>query len=80
MLMKKYYKAHSNWKTYDIPQVLKERGVDEVDKLPNFHYRQDALKLWAAINEFVKEIISVYYSSDDAIKKVRWYIIKEKWN
>ncbi|XP_073233506.1 allene oxide synthase-lipoxygenase protein-like isoform X2 [Porites lutea] len=68
-LMKKYYKAHSNWKTYDIPQVLKERGVDEVDKLPNFHYRQDALKLWAAIKEFVKEIISVYYSSDDAIKK-----------
>ena len=78
--MKKYYKAHSNWKTYDIPQLLKERGVDEVDKLPNFHYREDALKLWTAIKEFVKEIISVYYSSDNAIKKVRIHIIKEKQN
>ena len=78
--MKKYYKAHSNWKTYDIPQLLKERGVDEVDKLPNFHYREDALKLWTAIKEFVKEIISVYYSSDNAIKKVRRHIIKEKRN
>ena len=76
--MKKYYKAYSKWKTYDIPQVLKERGVDEVDKLPNFHYREDSLKLWAAIKEFVKEIISVYYGSDDAIKKVRRHIIEEK--
>ena len=68
--MKLYYKSTS-WTTYDLPQALKERGVDEVNKLPNFHYREDALKLWTAIEEFLKEILPIYYPSDDVIKKVR---------
>lgn len=67
--MKNYYKT-SSWATYNLPQVLRERGVDDVEKLPNFHYREDALKLWAAIEEFVKEILAIYYHSDDAIKMV----------
>lgn len=69
LLMKKYYK-YASWTTYNLPQVLKERGVDDVEKLPNFHYREDALKLWAAIEEFVKEILTLYYHSDDNIKTV----------
>lgn len=68
-LMKKYYKTNS-WASYNLPRVLKERGVDDEAKLPNFHYRQDALKLWAAIEEFVKAILDVYYHSDDQIIKV----------
>lgn len=70
-LMKKYYKNSGTWHSYDLPQVLKERGVDDPKKLPNFHYREDALKLWAAIEEFVYEILSVYYHSDDDVKKVQ---------
>ena len=69
LLMKNYYKA-SSWATYNLPQALKERGVDDVEKLPNFYYREDALKLWTAIEEFVKEILAIYYHSDDAIKMV----------
>ncbi|XP_078365380.1 allene oxide synthase-lipoxygenase protein-like isoform X2 [Oculina patagonica] len=68
-LMKKYYKNSSTWASYNLPQVLKERGVDDAEKLPNFHYREDALKLWAAIEAFVKEIMSVYYHADDDVKK-----------
>ena len=41
-----------------------------VDKLPNFHYRDDSLKLWAAIKDFVTKILAIYYSSDDDIVKV----------
>ncbi|KAJ7337207.1 Arachidonate 5-lipoxygenase [Desmophyllum pertusum] len=67
--MKKYYKSSSTWPSYNIPKMLKERGVDDATKLPNFHYREDSLKLWAAIEAFVKEIISVYYRSDDDLKK-----------
>lgn len=67
--MKKYYKTNS-WATYNVPQLLKERGVDDAKKLPNFHYREDALNLWAAIEEFVKEILENYYHSDDDLKKV----------
>lgn len=69
-LMKKYYKNYNTWHSYNLPQVLKERGVDDAKKLPNFHYREDALKLWAAIEEFVKEILSVYYHTDEDVKKV----------
>ena len=68
-LMKKYYKT-MNWSSYDLPKVLKERGVDDPDKLPNFHYRDDALKLWCAIKEYITKILSFYYHSDEDIQQV----------
>ena len=68
-LMKKYYKT-VNLSSYDLPKVLKERGVDDPDKLPGFHYRDDALKLWNAIKEFVTKLMSIYYQSDEEIEKV----------
>ena len=67
--MQKYYKNIS-WETYNLPQALKKRGIDVVDKLPNFYYRDDSLKLWKAIEEFVKQILAIYYRSDDDIKRV----------
>ena len=73
-LMQKYYRSMT-WESYDLPNVLKERGVDDPEKLPKFYYRDDALSLWNAISEFVKEIISIYYDTDDAVIKVRNYFI-----
>ena len=67
--MKKYYKTN-NWKTYNLPLALKERGVHDEEKLPKFYYREDALSLWGAIKEFVEAILALYYHSDDDIKKV----------
>ncbi|XP_068721239.1 allene oxide synthase-lipoxygenase protein-like [Montipora capricornis] len=67
-LMKKYYKT-VNLSSYDLPKVLKERGVDDPDKLPGFHYRDDALKLWNAIKEFVTKLMSIYYQSDEEMEK-----------
>ena len=78
LLMKKYYKDIS-WATYNLPQNLKRRGIDVVDKLPNFHYRDDSLKLWAAIKEFVTKILAIYYSSaDDIVKVTNVYYKKTK--
>lgn len=67
--MQKYHKTNS-WTTYNLPRALRKRGLDEADKLPNFHYRDDALKLWAAIKEFVNDILEIYYRSDDDVVKV----------
>lgn len=64
------------WPSFDLPQVLKERGVDDEAKLPNFYYREDGLKLWAVIGEFVQRILGLYYQSDDAIKLVRLLNLK----
>lgn len=67
--MKKYHKTNS-WTTYNLPQALKKRGLDDADKLPNFYYRDDSLKLWAAIEKFVNDILAIYYRSDDNVVKV----------
>lgn len=40
--MKKYYK-NMKWLLYDLLNVLKERGVDDLDKLFGFYYCDDVL-------------------------------------
>ena len=67
-LMKKWYKSMT-WDMFDIPNLLKKRGVDDPEKLPGFHYREDATRLWNIISEFIHDLLSVYYHSDDDIKK-----------
>ncbi|KAJ7385199.1 hypothetical protein OS493_017576 [Desmophyllum pertusum] len=46
-----------------------KRGVHDADKLPGFHYRDDALRVWKAIKEYITDILKVYYHSDDDIKQ-----------
>ncbi|XP_020618720.1 allene oxide synthase-lipoxygenase protein-like isoform X2 [Orbicella faveolata] len=52
-----------------LPDMLKERGVDDPEKLPKFYYRDDALRLWAAIETFIKDVVAIYYKSDDDVAK-----------
>ncbi|KAJ7376328.1 hypothetical protein OS493_035471 [Desmophyllum pertusum] len=52
-----------------LPEMLNERGVDDPEKLPNFHYRDDALRLWTAVTTFIKEVIAIYYKSNDDVVK-----------
>jgi len=67
VLMKKYYKNMS-WSSYDLPKVLEERGVHDAKKLPGFHYRDDAIKLWQAIGEYITDILAIYYHSDEKVQ------------
>ena len=68
-LMQKHYR-NVTWDSYDLPLCLKKRGVDDTEILPNFHYRDDALQLWNAIKNFLKEVIYIYYTSDNDVVKV----------
>ncbi|KAJ7376326.1 Arachidonate 5-lipoxygenase [Desmophyllum pertusum] len=52
-----------------LPGMLKERGVDDPEKLPKFHYRDDGLRLWTAVTTFIKEVIAIYYKSNDDVVK-----------
>jgi hypothetical protein len=57
------------WKTwsfaqYDLHGDFKGRGVDDPDLLPGYHYRDDALKVWDAIAEFVGAIVRNFYHTD----------------
>ena len=67
--MQKYHKIVS-WSSYDLPKVLKERGVHDPEKLPGFYYRDDALRLWQAIQDYIRRVLSIYYHSDEDIEKV----------
>ncbi|XP_013931063.1 PREDICTED: arachidonate 15-lipoxygenase B-like, partial [Thamnophis sirtalis] len=48
-----------------LPEDIKARGVDSV---ANYFYRDDATKLWDAIESFVAGFVRYYYWSDDRIK------------
>ncbi len=59
-------KAWETWsfEQYDLRGDLKARGVDNPDLLPAYHYRDDALKIWDAIADFVGAIVRKFYGSD----------------
>ena len=51
-----------------LPQTLSRRGVDDTSRLPDYPYRDDALLIWGAINQWVEDCVSHYYSSDAAVQ------------
>ena len=47
-----------------LPNDLSARGVDNAAQLPDYPYRDDALLVWNAIQQWVGEYVAVYYASD----------------
>ncbi|EDO29209.1 predicted protein, partial [Nematostella vectensis] len=62
-LMQKFYKKF-NWEDMDVPNLLKRKGLDDKTKLQGYFYRDDALSLWNALKNFVREFLGVFYKSD----------------
>ncbi|MFV1873753.1 MAG: lipoxygenase family protein [Oleiphilus sp.] len=63
-------RAHEAWKFDEqFPdRLFQDRGVSH-DTLPSFPFREDTLELWSAINRFVKNYLSLYYTGEDASEK-----------
>ena len=43
-------------------------GLLDNDKLPHFYYRDDAVKIWGAIQGFATEIVAVHYRDDEDVE------------
>ncbi|XP_074023487.1 LOW QUALITY PROTEIN: hydroperoxide isomerase ALOXE3-like [Numenius arquata] len=47
-----------------VPDDMENRGVTDV---PNYHYRDDALEIWGAIESLAEGIVAIYYPKDSDV-------------
>ena len=55
------------WEDLDPMQNLDQREVEDSSILPDYHYRDDATRLWDAIGDYTAEVLRIFYPSDDAV-------------
>ncbi|NET56375.1 MAG: lipoxygenase [Symploca sp. SIO2E6] len=51
-----------------LPKTLESRRVDDCQKLPYYPYRDDALKIWKAIHNWVDGYLQDHYENDTQVK------------
>lgn len=50
------------------PDDFARRGVDDVEALPVYPYRDDQLLLWHAIETWIEQYVRTYYANDEAVQ------------
>jgi len=50
-----------------LPDDLKSRGLDDLDVLPSYHSRNDAMLIHTAIEKYVNSYVSLYYTDQDLL-------------
>jgi arachidonate 15-lipoxygenase len=51
-----------------LPTTLKMRGVDDLQGLPDYPYRDDGLLIWEAIHDWVSSYLTLFYADDSAVQ------------
>ncbi|CAL1578725.1 unnamed protein product [Knipowitschia caucasica] len=49
------------------PDMIKARGMDSLEDVPTYFYRNDGYEVWGATSSFVSDVVNIYYSSDEAV-------------
>lgn len=50
-----------------LPEDLKTRGLDDLNVLPCYHFRNDAILLYNAIKNYVKKYVDLYYKNEQLL-------------
>lgn len=63
--------AYSEWSFSDWSPVadMERRGVIDPETLPGYHYRDDALQLWDAIGAYTRQLLSIFYRSNEEVQQ-----------
>lgn len=61
------------WEQWDfsrnnVKHDIQSRGVGDVNALPNFYWRDDALRTWDIIENYVKSMVEHFYVDDKSIQ------------
>jgi arachidonate 15-lipoxygenase len=58
--------AYEKWniKDFSFPKEIANRGMDNVERLPHYPYRDDGMLVWNAIHTFVSDYLNHYYKKD----------------
>ncbi len=56
-----------SFSAHHLPRELEIRNVHDVEQLPDYPYRDDALRVWYAIERWVSGYIDHYYADDEAV-------------
>ena len=62
-LVKDAYKGW-NIKEFAFPTEIKNRGMDNTERLPHYPYRDDGMLVWNAIHTFVSDYLKHFYQTD----------------
>ncbi|XP_029464988.1 arachidonate 5-lipoxygenase-like [Rhinatrema bivittatum] len=56
--------------TYDslcFPKAIKLNGMESKEDIPYYFYRDDGIKVWEAVKNFVTDVVNIYYKSDEVV-------------
>ncbi|XP_010788293.1 arachidonate 15-lipoxygenase B-like [Notothenia coriiceps] len=56
--------SRTTYSSLCLPENIAARGLESI---PNFHFRDDALRLWSIINSFIQSMVAYYYPSDSEV-------------
>ena len=64
-LVERSYQEFHFENDWDFPTNVAHRGVSDI---PNYHFRDDAMMLWQAIDKYVEDVLNLFYDSDDEVQ------------
>lgn len=59
---------HFSFEDYVPPIDFRKRAVDSTSTLPEFYYRDDALKIWEADLAYVESMLGLFYENDEDVQ------------